>query len=93
MHAGARPAGQLEWREAHTSSGQPCFPFDHPFTPAGSRHVHEVLQASAAQAQLRPLGKARKPTDGVVLAAWDRWANEVMADALWELRARAHASG
>ncbi|EFJ45760.1 hypothetical protein VOLCADRAFT_93949 [Volvox carteri f. nagariensis] len=69
---GARPTGQSEWRQLAAHFRTPCFPYDHPYTPAGVRLNRGLAAEMAATASQRPLGRARRPTDFGPLANWSR---------------------
>ncbi|GLI61313.1 hypothetical protein VaNZ11_003669 [Volvox africanus] len=70
--AGVRPTGQSEWRQLATHFRTPCFPYDHPYTPAGMRHNREALAKMSDAASRRPMGRARKPRDLGPVADWTR---------------------
>ncbi|GIL49298.1 hypothetical protein Vafri_5674, partial [Volvox africanus] len=72
VFAGARPTGQSEWRQLATHFRTPCFPYDHPYTPAGMRHNREALAKMSDAASRRPMGRARKPGDLGPVADWTR---------------------
>ncbi|GIL73796.1 hypothetical protein Vretimale_5343 [Volvox reticuliferus] len=69
---GARPTGQSEWRQLATHFRTPCFPYDHPYTPAGMQHNREALAKMSDAASRRPMGRARKPRDLGPVADWTR---------------------
>ncbi|GLC46043.1 hypothetical protein PLESTB_001024500 [Pleodorina starrii] len=71
-YTGARPTGQSEWRQLAAHFRMPCFPYDHPYTPAGSRYNVEAAAELAAAASRRPRGRARRPADLGPVADWSR---------------------
>ncbi|GFR41548.1 hypothetical protein Agub_g2262, partial [Astrephomene gubernaculifera] len=73
---GARPMGQLEWRQVAAHWRSPCFPYDHPFTPAGEKYNRGRFAELVAAASKRPMGRARI-ADASPLADWTRLARFV----------------
>ncbi len=67
--AGAAPAGQREWRWAHTLAGAPFFPHDAPDAPAAAAAAARRAAAAAAAAAARPNGR-RAPAANVAQPDW-----------------------
>ncbi len=78
--AGAVPAGQREWRWAHTLAGAPFFPHDAPDAPAASAASARRAAAAVAAAAARPKGR-RAPAANVAQPEWAALCAPAAADA------------
>ncbi len=69
--------GQAEWRQLAAAARAPCFPYDHPYMPAGQRYNRQRLDELVSYAQMRPLGRARVLDHGPTVD-WGRCAVDRM---------------
>ncbi|KAG2426616.1 hypothetical protein HXX76_012931 [Chlamydomonas incerta] len=82
VYQGGRAAGQQEWRQLHSHWRAPCFPYDHPYTPAGAALAAARRAELATAAAARPLGRAPHPADCSPLADWRGLGRAVAEDAV-----------